>query len=253
MGYYLSCQHWLPDENNRLQPSYDIKIATSVDGINWNKLGKTAIKLEGKEAGATSATIIKHKKTKKNNTAYQVFTKFGPIAFLPISDSETSVVYSVKKKAKLNLNDIINLTKIYNPKYSIIKFEKIENFELTSSNLRSYNHKNILAFGDLLHKVHPLAGQGFNMSIRDIKELSKIIKNKIDLGLEVDNSICHEFEKKIKHKNFLFSSGIDFVYEFFNFENKINSNVLSKMVKFLGKNKTVNKFFTNIADNGFVI
>jgi hypothetical protein len=63
MGYYLSCQQWLPDENNRLQPSYDIKIATSVDGINWNKLGKTAIKLEGKEAGATSTTIIKHNDT----------------------------------------------------------------------------------------------------------------------------------------------------------------------------------------------
>ena len=29
----------------------------------------------------------------------------------------------------------------------------------------SYYKDNILAFGDLLHKVHPLAGQGFNMSI----------------------------------------------------------------------------------------
>ena len=39
----------------------------------------------------------------------------------------------------------------------------------------------MLAFGDLLHRVHPLAGQGFNMTIRDIVSLSKIIKNKIDL------------------------------------------------------------------------
>ena len=60
LGYYLSCQKWVPDENNKLQPSYDIKIATSIDGITWSKLGKTAIKLEGKEAGATSATIINH-------------------------------------------------------------------------------------------------------------------------------------------------------------------------------------------------
>ena len=35
--------------------------------------------------------------------------------------------------------------------------------------------KNILSFGDLIHKVHPLAGQGFNMTIRDIKSLSNII------------------------------------------------------------------------------
>ena len=37
---------------------------------------------------------------------------------------------------------------------------------------------NILAFGDLLHKIHPLAGQGFNMTIRDMTNLIKIIKIK---------------------------------------------------------------------------
>ncbi len=196
------------------------------------------------------ATIIKHKNIKKNDIAYQVFTKFGPIAFLPISETETSIVYSVKKNNKLNLNDIINLIKKYNPKYFITKFEKIENFELISSNLRSYNYNNILAFGDLLHRVHPLAGQGFNMSIRDIKELSKIIENRIDLGLEINKSICLEFEKNLKHKNLLFSSGIDFVYEFFNLESKIQSNNLGKVVEFFGKNKSLTSFLTTIADDG---
>ena len=80
--------------------------------------------------------------------------------------------------------------------YFITNFEKFENFELISSNLRYYSHKNILAFGDLLHRVHPLAGQGFNMSLRDIKQLNKLIKNRINLGLEIDRSIIFEFEKK---------------------------------------------------------
>ena len=39
-------------------------------------------------------TKIVHNKI-KNNTAFQIFTKNGPIAFLPISDSETSIVYSI--------------------------------------------------------------------------------------------------------------------------------------------------------------
>ena len=71
------------------------------------------------------------------------------------------------------VNDINELIKQYNFKYKINKIDKIENFELRSLNLRSYYHKNILAFGDLLHKIHPLAGQGFNMTIRDIKVLLK--------------------------------------------------------------------------------
>ena len=57
----------------------------------------------------------------------------------------------------------------YNSKYKIKKINKIFFFELSSINLRNYYYKNILAFGDLLHKIHPLAGQGFNMTIRDIR------------------------------------------------------------------------------------
>ena len=145
------------------------------------------------------------------------------------------------------------LIKDKNFKYKITNIEKIKSFELKSLNLRSYYHKNILAFGDLLHKIHPLAGQGFNMSIRDIKEIIKLIEFKINHGLDLDNSICIDFEKNTKNRNFLFSSGIDLIYEFFNLENKLKDNNLSKLVKFLCRNKTANKFFTKLADNGIVI
>ena len=90
-----------------------------------------------------------------------------------------------------------------------------------SANLRNYYHKNILAFGELTHKIHPLAGQGFNMTIRDIKILLEIIQNKIDLGLPINSSVNQEFQKNTKHRNFIFSNGIDFIYEFFNYESKI--------------------------------
>ena len=61
-----------------------------------------------------------------------------------------------------------------------------------------------MAFGDSLHKIHPLAGQGFNMILRDINILSKIIQDRIDLGLQIDHSIYEMFEKKTKHFNFIF-------------------------------------------------
>ena len=118
--------------------------------------------------------------------------------------------------------------------------------------IRDSYYNNILAFGDLLHKVHPLAGQGFNMTIRDIKEINKLIEFKKDHGLDLDNSICSDFEKNTKNKNYLFSNGIDFIYEFFNFERKLNSQFLSKSLKFIGKNPSLNKLFTKIADKGSI-
>ena len=191
--------------------------------------------------------IINHKKFTNNNTATQTFTKNGPLAFLPISETETSVVYSCRGKKIIELENSI---KKFNTKYSILGVDKSSNFELKLSNLRSYRYKNILAFGDLLHRLHPLAGQGFNMSIRDIQVILKLINNNIELGLELDKSIFINFEKETKHKNFIFSNGIDFVYEFFSFESKINTKILSQSVKLLGNNRFLNKFFTKFADNG---
>ena len=194
-------------------------------------------------------SIIKHVKI-QNNKAVQIFTKKGPLAFLPMSETETSIVYSVKGFEKIDLKDLINK---YNTNYSIKNISNPSKMKLNSSNLRTYYHENILAFGDLLHKVHPLAGQGFNMILRDIKEIKNLIKLKKNNGLDLDSSICIEFEKKMKNKNYLFSNGIDFVYEFFNFENKLNNNILSKSVKYFGKNKNINKIFIKIADNGIVL
>ncbi len=226
---------------------YDLVINTDLtNSITKKYFNKKIIK---KYNSIAYTTILKHQST-SNISAIQVFTKKGPIAFLPISKNETSVVYSLNNLTLNKSKNIEELIQKYNFKYKIEKIEKIEKFELKSLNLRSYYHRNVLAFGDLLHRVHPLAGQGFNMTIRDIIFLSKIIKNKIDLGLPLDSSVNSEFEKNSRHRNFLFSNGIDLIHEFFNFERKLDNNFLSKSVKLLGKNYSINKMFTKIADKG---
>ena len=195
-------------------------------------------------------TVVDHKKLKFNDTAFQVFTKKGPIAFLPISSQKTSIVFSMRTRKSDAEFNIENLIKKFNLNYQIKKIHKISKFNLSSLNLRQYYKNNILAFGDLLHKIHPLAGQGFNMSIRDIKKLSEIINNKIKLGLPLDKSVCIEFQNKTKSKNFIFSEGIDFIYESFNTNDKFRSEFIDRTVKFIGKNKLANKYFVKIADAG---
>ena len=194
-------------------------------------------------------TIITHDQI-LNNTAFQIFTKKGPLAFLPISNRQTSVVYSLYNSNNQKEDKIDKLIKDKNFKYKIKNIDKINSFELKSFNLRSYYHDNILAFGDLLHKVHPLAGQGFNMTIRDIKILLEIIKKKLNFGLSLDSSVNSEFQKRLKHKNFIFSNGVDLIHEFFNIERKMKSKFLSKFVKLIANYPSINKMFTKIADRG---
>ena len=252
-------------EKNLLKNKYFKKVITNHDNISFIKDYELVIncdydhkitkkyfskKIIKKHNSLAHTTIIEHEKI-HNDTAVQIFTKLGPLAFLPITNNQTSVVYSVQSLNKKN-NNIEELINNYNFKYKINKIKKIEKFELQSLNLRSYYHNNILAFGDLLHRIHPLAGQGFNMTIRDIIEITEIIKKKLEFGLPLDKSICIEFENNIRHKNLIFSNGIDLIHEFFNIERKLKNDILSKSVKFLGKNSSINKIFIQIADRGIL-
>jgi 2-octaprenyl-6-methoxyphenol hydroxylase len=91
------------------------------------------------------------------------------------------------------------------------------------------------------------------MTIRDIKVLSTIIQNKLNLGMQLDSSILKEFENKTKHTNFIFSNGIDSIYELFNLDKKIKNENLNKIIKFLGKNNRLNNILIKYADNGLNI
>ena len=61
-----------------------------------------------------------------------------------------------------------------------------------------------------------------------------------------------EFEKIVKHRNLIFSNGIDFVHKFFNVERKVKNNILSKSVQLFGNNYLIKKVFTKIADKGIL-
>jgi len=197
--------------------------------------------------------IVKHSKV-SNNTAYQFFTKFGPMAFLPLSENSTSIVWSVNDKNYVN-NEIFksNIRKLFPYNFKRISFSSINKFKLNFLIPREYYFKNILTFGDGLHKIHPIAGQGFNMIIRDIKILQTIIKNKINLGLELENSILAEFNNRVKSYNFLFAKGVDLTEEFFSNNNDIFNLYSNKFFSEIDNNNSIKSLFIKFANKGLNI
>ena len=168
---------------------------------------------------------------------------------MPVSDNKTSIVFSYIGKEKEN-DKILSLFKKYNYFYKVTKIHNIEKFDLDFSFLRNYTYSNILAFGDLMHRIHPLAGQGFNMTIRDIINLLEIIDNKISLGLPLDISVADEFQDTNKHFNYTYGKIIDTIYEFFKLDNKLNNSISIPVFKFLNKNKSFKKYSNIFSDSG---
>ena len=81
---------------NFKKKNYEIIINTYSSNFLFKKYFSKQIKKDYNSFAFT--TIIDHKKT-KNIIAEQYFTQFGPLAFLPISNTRTSIVFSVFQKA----------------------------------------------------------------------------------------------------------------------------------------------------------
>ena len=234
---------------NIVKKNYEIVIISDSNNYLFKKYFSKHIKKNYNSVAFT--TIISHKNL-KNNTAEQYFTKFGPLAFLPISKTKTSVVFSVFDKDLIKNNfNVLKLIKRYNHLYKIKHFGALQQFPINLSLSRNYFYKNILSFGDAIHKIHPLAGQGFNMTLRDAKTLSQLIKKNLDLGLNLD-TVLEKFEIERKNSNFVFAMGVDFLHEFFKFNNKYNMKSLDRFFDFINKNIFIKKKLEGFADKGFI-
>ena len=88
------------------------------------------------------------------------------------------------------------------------------------------------------------------MTIRDIKVLLSIIDSRISLGLPLDSSVFVEFQSKTKHYNYIFANTIDFIHEFFKFDNSFKNLYSKKLFNFLETNNLFKKYTTKFADKG---
>ena len=218
-----------------------------------NIFNKKYFNINLKKNYANSAyTFLLHHNKVKNFIARQIFTNIGPLAFLPLTRTSTSVVFSYYGSDSLKETYLKNLIGKYNFELNIKKFSNFEKANLKFFSARKYYDNNILIFGDSLHQIHPLAGQGFNMTLRDLKVLSSLIKRNISLGLPVDQFVLNEFEKSVKTKNTLFSFGIDAIHNFFKIKKNLKNDKLDNFIKFIGNNKIIKKRMIKIADKGFL-
>ena len=217
------------EQNNSITKKYFQKKIEK----NYNSLAFTA--------------IIDHKKV-ENKIAKQIFTKKGPLAFLPLSNNQTSIVFSNNSTKLINKISLLKIINKYNHEYQIDKISEVESFSIKFLVLRNYVFKNILSFGDLIHKVHPLAGQGFNMTIRDIKSLSNILDENIKLGIDDGEIIAQKFQEKNKHLNYMYGLGKDALNSFFKLDNKLENNLSDPIFKILKNNKFLNKYATMLSN-----
>ena len=234
-------------KKSNFQRNFDLVINCEKNNFISKKYFNDSFKKDYNSIAYTA--FINHKKI-KNVEAKQYFTELGPLAFLPLSPKKTSVVFSIYNSKKNDDQSFKKFVLNYKDSLNIKKFSKFQKTRLNFSLSRKYYYKNILLFGDGLHQIHPLAGQGFNMTLRDLKILLNIIKDRIVNGLELDALCLKDFEDQAKPKNFVFSEGINFIQDFFRIKKNFGKDKFDNIIKKIGNNKKINSFFIKVADKG---
>ena len=196
-----------------------------------------------------------------NNSARQFFLKDGPLAFLPVSSAETSVIWSIKNNS-INKKYVSNkkyLSKFFNNHFKelfkeIISISEINKFNLNYIFNELKDSKRTLLFGEIANKIHPIAGQGWNMTLRNIFSLIKIIKYSINLGLEIGNDIfIKKYLDETNLNNLAFATLIDGIRKIFDIRIDSYAATRKNILSNLDKNFFIKKNFINIANKGLFI
>ena len=158
--------------------------------------------------------LIANLKAEKShsNTAYQVFTKNGPIALLPMqkdNEESLSLVWSAdidyaERLLDLDipsfLNELERKTESVLGKLSLDG--EMSSYPLHQLHAKDYYAQRVVLIGDAAHSMHPLAGQGLNLGLGDVEELASRILRSRRHGEDVGNDkMLSDYSKARKSIN----------------------------------------------------
>jgi 2-octaprenyl-6-methoxyphenol hydroxylase len=126
---------------------------------------------------------------KHNNVAYERFTDSGPVAFLPMTNNRCSVVWTVpadQADELMQLDDEAFLQQLQQRfGYRLGLLQKIGSrhvYPLKLIETTQVVRNRVVIVGNAAHTIHPVAGQGFNLALRDIAILTELVATASDAG-----------------------------------------------------------------------
>ena len=172
--------------------SIQARLLLAADGTNSSIRSQCNIATEVTDY-EQSALIANVSASKFNyGVAYERFTKDGPVALLPLANQEYSMVWTMRPEVAA---EVMALEK----KQFLERLQK--HFGYRVGLFESYTRKQVyplrllrshtvyqgrcLLIGNAAYTIHPVAGQGFNLALRDLSYLAALLKDVADPGLEI--------------------------------------------------------------------
>jgi 2-octaprenyl-6-methoxyphenol hydroxylase len=158
------------------------RLLIGADGRQSGVAARAGIKRTGWDYGQTALVCaIAHEKP-HNGIAHQFFMPPGPLAILPLPGNRSSIVWSETHEAAARINALSDADYLdaLRPRFGDFLGEiSLEgarfSYPLTLTLATSFVAPNLALVGDAAHGVHPIAGQGLNLGLRDVGALAEVL------------------------------------------------------------------------------
>jgi 2-octaprenyl-6-methoxyphenol hydroxylase len=123
--------------------------------------------------------------------AHERFLAAGPLALLPMAGNRSSIVWTEREDvapAMLALDDdafSAELERRFGPWLGRIRIVGGRwAYPLALTHAERYVGRRVALLGDAARAIHPIAGQGFNLGLRDVAALAEVVMDTVRLGLD---------------------------------------------------------------------
>jgi len=162
------------------------RLLVGADGANSEIRKLLGIRQDHWEYGQSGLVCVVQTVTPNNGLAWQRFLEGGPLAFLPLADGSSSIVWSLPEADAARLLSLDNDTFIAEINHAISGGEnhwpdRVSScgpkaaFPLSMRLGERYAARRGVLMGDAAHVVHPLAGQGVNLGLLDAAGLVEVL------------------------------------------------------------------------------
>ncbi len=195
-------------------------------------------------------TTVQHEKDHQG-IAHEKFFPSGPFAILPLKNNRSSIVWCEppeKAQTIMGLNERAfnaELTKKFGTFLGPVKsLGQRWSYPLTMQLADDYTAPRFCLIGDAAHGIHPIAGQGFNLGLRDIAALSEVLVDAHRLGADLGSELVLErYVHWRRTDNNILALGMDGLTRLFSNDNMLITTARRIGLAAVEEMPTVKKFF----------
>jgi 2-octaprenylphenol hydroxylase len=210
------------------------QLVIAADGQESKTRGLVGIETAGHDYRQDA--LVAHVRTARphGSTAWQRFLEAGPLAFLPLPDGRSSIVWSaaLTEAARLRALD----PEAFGAALTAASGEVLGDCEL-STPLASfplklqyaleYARPRAVLLGDAAHVVHPLAGQGLNLGLLDCAALADVLGQAGGAGYFGEHRLLRRYERWRRSENLLAAGALDGLERLFSYADPLSAGLRS--------------------------